>query len=126
MSARTNSVPSWLLTALVFGVAILPLLFVIDAAFYRETRVGLSADRSWVAVIDVFTGSDYLRYLRNALGLAGIVTAVSLVIGVGIALILGRSDIGHKRVWDALITLPLYLSPFTGLMAWSMAFPCSC
>jgi len=118
MSARTNSVPSWLLTALVFGVAILPLLFVIDAAFYRETRVGLSADRSWVAVIDVFTGSDYLRYLRNALGLAGIVTAVSLVIGVGIALILGRSDIGHKRVWDALITLPLYLSPFTGLMAW--------
>ena len=118
MKRLTANLPSLLLMALVFAVAIVPLLFVIDAAFYRETRVGLAADRSMTAFVDVFFGTEYLGYLAKALGLAGIVTFFSMVIGVGLALIQGRTDISHKRLWDGLITLPLYLSPFTGLMAW--------
>ncbi len=114
----TTHLPSVLLGLLVIGVAIVPLLFVIDAEFYRETRVGLANDRSLAAVIDVFTSGEYLGFLANALGLAGIVTVLSLVIGVGLALIMGRTDMPNKRLWDGLITLPLYLSPFTGLMAW--------
>jgi iron(III) transport system permease protein len=113
-----DKLPSLILAVLVTGIAIVPLLFVIDAQFYRETRVGLAAGRSMAAVIDVFTSAEYLRYLGNALGLAAIVTLLSLAIGVGLALIMGRTDMPRKRLWDALITLPLYLSPFTGLMAW--------
>ncbi len=109
----------WLiLAASVVFIAIVPLGYVIDAQFYRETRVGLSNERSLVAFLDVFTSAEYLGYLANALVLAGVVTVLSLLIGVTLALIIGRTDIRRKRLWDTLITLPLYLSPFTGLMAW--------
>jgi iron(III) transport system permease protein len=109
----------WLaLAAAVIAIAIVPLGYVIDAQFYRETRVGLASDRSLAAVLDVYFSAEYLSYLVNALVLAGVVTALSMVAGVALALIVGRTDIRHKSLWDRLITLPLYLSPFTGLMAW--------
>ena len=119
MRHRPLLAASWVLMAAVVAfIGVAPLLFVLDAAFYRETRVGLAADRSLRAVIDVFAGADYIGYLGSALLLAGIVTVLSLLVGVALALVLGRTDVRRKGLWDLLITLPLYLSPFTGLMAW--------
>jgi iron(III) transport system permease protein len=109
----------WLLLAAgVIAIAIVPLGYVIDAQFYKETRVGLSKQRSLEVLSAVYASPEYLGYLFNALLLAAVVTLVSLVTGVVLALIIGRTDIRHKSLWDTLITLPLYLSPFTGLMAW--------
>lgn len=106
------------MAAAVAFVALVPLGFVIDAQFYRETRVGLSTQRSLAAFLDVFAGAEYYGSLLSALALAAVVTLFSLVVGVALALLIGRTDLGRKRLWDALITLPLYLSPFTGLIAW--------
>jgi len=109
----------WLaMAAAVVFIAVVPLVYVVDAQFYRETRVGLAADRSLAAFLDVFAGTEYLGYLGSALLLAGVVTVLSLGIGVFFALVVGRTDVRRKALWDMLITLPLYLSPFTGLMAW--------
>ena len=38
------------LAAAVFAVAVVPLIYTVDAAFYREIRTGLSSERSLVAV----------------------------------------------------------------------------
>ncbi|BBK44378.1 ABC transporter permease [Allostella vacuolata] len=131
-SARPGPVPGFLwrwtgerilwlfLAGAVFIVAIVPLLYTVDAAFYRETRVGLSAQRSLQAVLNVYTGSEYLGYLALAMLLAVLVTMLSVAIGVTMALLVGRTDLPAKRVIDLLIITPLFLSPFTGLIAWIM------
>lgn len=106
------------LTAVVLALAVIPLVYVFDAQFYKETRVGLSEERSLDAVKAVYASAQYLGYLANALILAALVTALSLVVGVVLALLVARTDLSHKSLWDTMITLPLYLSPFTGLMAW--------
>ena len=106
------------LTAVVLALAVIPLVYVFDAQFYKETRVGLSEERSLDAVKAVYASAQYLGYLANALILAALVTALSLVVGVILALLVARTDLSHKSLWDTMITLPLYLSPFTGLMAW--------
>ena len=109
----------WLVTALVLAVVVaLPLFFAIDAAFYKETKLGLSDVRSLQAVIDVYTGADYYGYLGITLLISALVTALSMAFGVTAALIVGRSDLPFKKTADVLILLPLFLSPFTGLMAW--------
>lgn len=102
----------------VVGVVVVPLLYTIDAALHAETPVGLAAARSLAAVIEVYTTGEYLGRLVSALGLAGIVTAFSLGVGVVMALLIGRTDIRGKAILDLLIILPLFLSPFTGLIAW--------
>lgn len=109
----------WLLLAAgVILVAIVPLIYTIDAAFYRETRTGLSSERSLTAVMNVYFGAEYLGYLASALLLAAIVTLASLVVGVAMALLMARTDLPVKNLLEMLIIMPLYLSPFTGLIAW--------
>ena len=109
----------WLVLAIgVILLAIVPLVYTIDAAFYREIRTGLAPDRSLTAVIDVYFGAEYLGYLASALLLATIVTAASLVVGVAMALLMARTDLPAKNTLEMLIIMPLYLSPFTGLIAW--------
>lgn len=106
------------LAAVVLAIAIVPLIYTVDSAFYRETRSGLSSARSLVAVMDVYTSAEYLGYLLNALVVATLVTVLSLVVGVAMALLLARTDIPAKGTLEFLIIMPLFLSPFTGLIAW--------
>ncbi len=109
-----------LLAAVIFVISILPLLYTINAAFYAETQTGLSRDRSLTAVLNVYFGLEYLGYLGNALFLAAVVTVLSLVAGVGMAICIARTDLPGKKALDLLIIMPLFLSPFTGLIAWIM------
>src|SRR5215218_5043326 len=109
----------WLVLAIaVILIAIVPLIYTVDASFYRETRTGLAPDRSLTAVTDVYFGAEYLGYLASALLLATIVTVTSLVVGVAMALLMARTDLPAKNALEMLIIMPLYLCPFTGLIAW--------
>ena len=109
----------WLLLAIaVFVIAIVPLIYTVDAAFYRETRTGLSSERSIYAVLNVYFSAEYLGFLGSALLLASLVTFWSLVVGVAMALLMARTDLPFKNSLELLIIMPLYLSPFTGLIAW--------
>ena len=109
----------WLAMAVVVAaIVLLPLGYTIDAAFYEETQVGLGEGRSLEAVRNVYATAEYLGYLASAILLAAVVTAFSLAAGVLMAMLVCRTDIPLKRTLDLLIILPLFLSPFTGLIAW--------
>jgi iron(III) transport system permease protein len=109
----------WLILAIaVFAIAILPLLYMVDSAFYREIRTGLANERSIKAFLDVYFSAEYLGYLASAVFLAAVVTLWSLVVGVAMALLMARTDLPAKNTFELLIIMPLYLSPFTGLIAW--------
>ncbi|MGI6856287.1 ABC transporter permease [Mesorhizobium sp. 1B3] len=109
----------WALLAIaVFVIAIVPLIYTVNAAFYGETRTGLSNERDLTAILNVYFGAEYLGYLANALVLAVVVTALSLFVGVGMAILMARTDLPFKNTLDLLIIMPLFLSPFTGLIAW--------
>jgi iron(III) transport system permease protein len=113
------AVVAWLLVAAaVVMIVVVPLVYTFDAAFYKETKIGLSSERSLQAVINVYTTRDYLETLWEAVRLAVIVTACSLVVGVLMAMLVCRTDLPFKRSLETLIIMPLFLSPFTGLIAW--------
>ena len=99
-------------------ISILPLIYAIDAAFYKETMIGLTTQRSLKAIYEVYFTSEYLSYFWNALSLGFIVTVISVVYGVGMALIISRTDIPFKNTLDLLTIMPMFVSPFTGLIAW--------
>ncbi|MBS7701545.1 MULTISPECIES: iron ABC transporter permease [unclassified Chelatococcus] len=110
---------SWLALGLIlFGVVVVPLLLVLNSAFYSETDLGLSTERSFQAVINVYATREYLTYLANALLLASAVTVAATVVGVTIAILVARTDIPYKSAIDLFVTMPIFLSPLTGLIAW--------
>ena len=109
----------WVVLAVaVIVIAIVPLVYTVDAAFYRESRTGLSDERSLTAFVNVFASAEYLGYLWNAVALAGVVTLLSVLTGVTLALMLARTDLPGRNLFDVLVIMPMFLSPFTGLIAW--------
>lgn len=108
----------FVLIVAVLIIAVVPLIYTIDAAFYKENKTGLSQIRSLVPFLNVFTSQEYLEYLWNALYLASIVTAISVTLGAALALILARTDLPFRGAFDLLAIIPMFLSPFTGLIAW--------
>jgi len=109
----------WLVLALfVFAIAVVPLLYTIDTAFLKETAFGLTQERSLEAVLNVYTTSRYLQMLGSALLLAVLVTTLALTMGVLMAFLIGRTDLPASGTLDVVVIMPMFLSPFTGLIAW--------
>ena len=107
------------LSLFVIFVAIVPLVYAINAAFLQETDLGLTDRYSLASLFDVYFGGEYIAYLETTLVLATIVTVASIAIGVLMAFLVARSDISFKGPLELLIIMPLFLSAFTGLIAWS-------
>lgn len=108
----------FVLAIVVLAISIVPLVFAIDAAFYEESKVGLTANRSLTAIVNVYFTAEYLGYFFNAIWLSALVTAFSLVFGVLMALIMSRTDLPRKGLFELLVIMPMFVSPFTGLIAW--------
>jgi iron(III) transport system permease protein len=106
------------MAVVVFLVSILPLLVSIDTSFYEETAFGITSNRSLDAVLSVYGSKEYWSYFLSAVVLATLVTVISVAVGLTMAILVVRTDIPCKPLLENLIILPLFLSPFTGLMAW--------
>ncbi len=107
-----------LLAVLVLVVCVVPLAQTINTAFYAETAYGLSTARSVAALLTVYTTGEYLGDLVEALILSVIVTILSLSLSVTMAFIMARARLRLAGLLDILIIAPMFLSPFTGLIAW--------
>ena len=95
------------------SIAVLPLL-------YLAFRAGqLNADR----VAEVATRVRSLEQLGRSVLLAAVVTAGSLVLGVGSAWVVARTDVPLRRLWAVLAALPLAVPTYVAAYAWIAAVP---
>ena len=108
----------FLLAVAIILLVVAPLAHVFDIATREENNMGVSEVRSLTALIDVYTSAEYLEPLAHTFVLAVVVTVLSLLAGVGMAVIVARTNIPFKSMWDLMIMMPLFLSPFTLLIAW--------
>jgi iron(III) transport system permease protein len=98
------------LCAVLAVLVVAPLTAVVLAAFAR------GADNSWNALLAPLHAP---RIIANTLYVALIATLLSLVIGGALALILVRIATPGRRWLEALVTLPLYVTPLLTAIAWS-------
>ncbi|MFE0154020.1 ABC transporter permease [Nonomuraea sp. NPDC059007] len=59
----------------------------------------------------------------RSLGLAAVVTAACLVVGVSLAWLVVRTDLPGRGVWGALAALPLAVPSYVAAYTWVAAFP---
>ena len=104
--------------AMVLILAVLPLAVSLDSAFRAETRFGLADRHSLDAIIDVFTGAEYLDALWQTILISTAVTVLCVAAGVAIAVLVARTDLPGKSALDLMVVMPMFLSPFTGLISW--------
>ncbi len=106
--------PPRLLVAIAVGVA---LVFVAPFAYLVWRNVELGADLGQV-LRDEITQTA----IRNTLVLAAAVTIAATVLGTSLAWLVVRTDLPGRRIWAAVLPLPLVVPSFVGGLALLAAF----
>lgn len=100
----------YLLAAVFFGCFFIwPILQILKDGF-------VDADGTFTVAyfIEVFRNPIYLEGLRNAFGMAIFSTLLSLLIALPLAFVADRYNFPGKKLFTALILLPIMLPPFVG------------
>jgi iron(III) transport system permease protein len=121
-AAHWRWVPSALaLTLLVLFLAFLsvyPLAMLLYGSVHT-TPPGMPGSFDLSAYAQVFTGATAL-VLWNTVAVSFLHTALSLVVALGLAWIVARTDTPCRRQFEVLITLPFFIPPILTAMAWGM------
>jgi molybdate transport system permease protein len=90
--------------------------------FIALPLIGLLVHVDWGNLPSELVSTDVLTALRLSLECSLIAVAISLVIGVPLAYLLGRTSIPGRRIVRGLVMLPLVLPPVVGGIALQTAF----
>lgn len=97
------------IAALVAAIAVIvPMAYVIVRA----------TERGWQPFEATLWRRRTLELVLRSLGLAGAVTAATLVIGVGAAWLVARSDLPGRRFWQVALGLPLAMPSYVAAWGW--------
>lgn len=104
--------------AIMIGLIIMPLGYLVYAALQTDSPGSPTTEFTWENVTTVATSSTYWMALRNSLWLGFLVSLLAVTLGVSMAWILGRTDVPLRGPLSILVSLPIFLSPFAGGVAW--------
>ena len=94
---------------------LLVVLVTLIPGLYLVLRAG-DAGRS--ELLRILTESRVGELLANSLALVAAVTALACVVGVGLAFLVERTDLGGRRFWRAALALPLAVPSYVAAYAW--------
>ncbi len=97
---------------LALTVAGVALLFSAPFVYLIAGALG-SGSRFW----EVLTSGDIARPLFNSLLLGSSVAAMTMVVGTGLAVLVGRCDLPGRGAWRVALALPLVIPSFVGATA---------
>jgi iron(III) transport system permease protein len=107
------------LTFLLVTVPLLPILFqsFLSAPLYEPARALTLSN-----YVRLLQNQEFRRVLLNTLVFATSTTALAVVIGVTLAILLVRTDVPGRTSLAGLVTSPLYMSPLVIAFAWTVIF----
>ncbi len=122
-----KSTPFYMLAPVLAALAVLvyfPLCNTIGLSFLRYFWNKPQQPIRWVGLknyIDVFTDSLFWQSLNNTIVFMVVSTSLTLLIGLGIALLISR-DFPGKNIFISLILLPMMISPVAAALSWKFLY----
>jgi len=105
------------IVALVAGVVLYPIYFLLQASFdVGDANVRPPSAYGLANYAKLF---DYPQIIWNTLVVTFAATIMALLFGFLTAWVLTRTNVPFKRTLDQLMTVPYYVTPLLGALAWS-------
>lgn len=99
-------------------VLILPAVFLLRAAFQTGAPTAPDTQYTGANFIALFSEPRHLQVLWSTIRLSVFVTMFAATVGSLLAWLVARTDLPMRRAFEALIPIPLFLSPFALGIAW--------
>jgi iron(III) transport system permease protein len=108
--------------ALAAAVVAVLIVFPLTTLFVDGFTVAEGDARAMSAVhlLKVVGNENSWAALRNTLAISLAATLVSVVLGVCLGWLFGRTDITGARLLEQFATLPIFIPPFVGAIAWTL------
>lgn len=115
VTGRGQRAPALLVTAaaVVALATLVPLLYLSERAL----------ERGWAFVVDELWQARTAALVGRSLMLVVVVTAVCVVLGVGLAVLVTRTDLGARRPLAVALTLPLAMPSYLLAYLWVSVYP---
>ena len=108
----------WASLAVLVVLVVLPIGMLILGSL-RDNPPGLPSALTLANYELLFTG-EFVSLLRNSMVVATGSTAVSMVLGTALAAITVRTRLPYASVFENLIIVPAYITPFIGALGWTL------
>ncbi|MBM3225425.1 MAG: iron ABC transporter permease, partial [Candidatus Tectomicrobia bacterium] len=119
MASRFNT--QTLLTGVVMvicaGLVLYPLVFLVQVALNTGDPQAWPPEQYGIDNFDGLFRSP--KVLLNTLHVSALATCMAVLIGFTMAWILSRTDVPGRRALESLMSLPYYVTPLVGALAWS-------
>jgi len=102
----------WLTAALLIGLGLSPLAEIFAQSLFVNGRLSLDL------FSNMLSSSQTRHLLMTSLSLAGLVTFLSVMIGLPLSILLGKSDMPGRSWLITVFTLPLLIPPYVQAVAW--------
>ncbi len=94
-------------------VALLPVIAMFTDSIFSNGHFSLSSYRA------VMQSTHQWQLMRNSTSLSGLVSVNSVFLGVALGLLLGKTDLPGRRVFIAVLVIPLLIPPYILAISWS-------
>ncbi len=102
----------WLVAVLLIGLGLSPLVDIFAQSLFVDGRL------SFDLFTNLFASAQTRHLLITSVSLAGLVTFLSLLVGLPLGVILGKSDVPGRPFLTMLFTIPLLIPPYVEAVAW--------
>lgn len=82
-----------------------------------------TSEAGWDRVTRILGRASTLELVGRSLGLVVVVTALCLLLGIGLAALVTRTTLPGRRVFGVLVALPLAIPSYVAAFAWVAAVP---
>lgn len=82
-----------------------------------------TSEAGWDRVTRILGRTSTLELVGRSLGLVVVVTALCLLLGIGLAALVTRTTLPGRRVFGVLVALPLAIPSYVAAFAWVAAVP---
>src|SRR4051794_31178291 len=117
-----NAAIQWGVAALTLFLVALPLLPIFYQAFldkplyYPDTALTLGN------FTELFSDAGFRTVILNTLYFAAVMTVISQCVGVGSAILIGRTDLPGRRIFGDILLWPLFISHLVLAFGWFIMF----
>jgi iron(III) transport system permease protein len=105
---------------LIFAVTVLVVIGLLPLVVMLLRSVTVDGHFSLIAYKDVLTSRSQWILLRHSLVLSSWCALLSMVLGVLLGIVLGKTDLPFRRVFAVLFTVPLLVPPYISAVSWSL------
>lgn len=117
-----NAAIQWSIFGLTLVLVIVPILPIFYQAFLDKPLYYPDAAYTLGNFTELFNEPEFLGVLANTLYFATVMTAISQSVGIGCAILIGRTDLPGRQIFGDILLWPLFISHLVLAFGWFIMF----